>query len=222
VTSSTYPQALDLAGGALLLTAALALWRRELAATVRVLAVQGFVLALLVALIGAHDRDGEAIGVAVFLAVLRGLVLPGVMRRLLGRDGGAPAGREARPLVNVAASLLAAAVLTLLAYAVARPLTDLDPGPATRALPVGLALVLIGFFALATRRQALSQVSAFLMLDNGITATAFLATGGLPLIVELGVSFDLLLVVLVLQLLGSRLRAVFGDTDLDDLRELHD
>ncbi|RAJ58811.1 hydrogenase-4 component E [Streptomyces sp. Amel2xB2] len=130
--------------------------------------------------------------------------------------------RETQPLVNVAASLLTAALLTLLAYAVSRPLIALDPSPATRALPVGLAVVLIGFFVLTTRRRALSQVVGFLLLDNGITATAFLATSGVPLIVELGVSFDVLLAVLVLQILTTRMRTAFGTTDLDDLRELHD
>ncbi|OEV08711.1 hypothetical protein [Streptomyces nanshensis] len=130
--------------------------------------------------------------------------------------------RETQPLVNVAASLLTAALLTLLAYAVSRPLIALDPSPATRALPVGLAVVLIGFFVLTTRRRALSQVVGFLLLDNGITAIAFLATSGVPLIVELGVSFDVLLAVLVLQILTTRMRTAFGTTDLDDLRELHD
>jgi hydrogenase-4 component E len=105
---------------------------------------------------------------------------------------------------------------------VARPLTDLNPTPATRALPVGLAVVLIGFFVLVTRRRALAQVVGFLLLDNGITATAFLATSGVPLIVELGVSFDVLLAVLVLQILTTRMREAFGTTDIDDLRELHD
>ena len=62
----------------------------------------------------------------------------------------------------------------------------------------------------------------FLLLDNCITATAFLATSGVPLIVELGVSFDVLLAVLVLQILTTRVRETFGTTDIDDLRELHD
>ena len=35
-------------------------------------------------------------------------------------------------------------------------------------------------------------------------------------------SLDVLLVVLVLQVLTTRMREAFGDTDLDDLRELHD
>ncbi|MEU8582856.1 hypothetical protein [Streptomyces abikoensis] len=130
--------------------------------------------------------------------------------------------RETQPLVNIAASLLSAALLTLLAYAVARPLVALHPTPATRALPVGLAVVLIGFFVLVTRRRALAQVVGFLLLDNGITATAFLAASGVPLIVELGVSFDVLLAVLVLGILTTRMRAAFGGTGIDDLRELCD
>ena len=51
---------------------------------------------------------------------------------------------------------------------------------------------------------------------------AFLIAGGLPLVVELGASLDLLLVVLVLQVLTGRIRAEFGDIDLDDLSELRD
>ena len=82
--------------------------------------------------------------------------------------------------------------------------------------------MLIGFFALVTRRRALSQMVGFLLMDNGITAAAFLATAGVPLIVELGVSFDMLLVVLVLQMLTARMQTAFGGTDLDELRELHD
>jgi hydrogenase-4 component E len=82
--------------------------------------------------------------------------------------------------------------------------------------------VLIGFFVLVTRRRALSQLVGFLLMDNGITAVGFLTTSGVGLIVELGVSLDVLLAVLVLQILSTRMRETFGDTDLDELRELHD
>jgi len=82
--------------------------------------------------------------------------------------------------------------------------------------------VLIGLFTLATRRNALPQVAGFLVLDNGIGVVALLATGGVPLIVELGAALDLLLLVLVLQVLTTRLRITFGGTDLDELRELRD
>jgi hydrogenase-4 component E len=225
MSGGLYTQLLDLACGAFLLAAVIVLWRHELTAIVRVFAFQGIALAALAVVLGTHEERWDLIGVGLGVGVLRAGVLPHLMRRALSAQAtgrGRDEVRETQPLVNVAASLLTAALLTLLAYAVARPLTRLDPTPATRALPVGLAVVLIGFFVLVTRRRALAQVVGFLLLDNGITATAFLATSGVPLIVELGVSFDVLLAVLVLQILTTRMREAFGTTDIDDLRELHD
>ena len=231
MSESLFSQLLNLACGAFLLAAVVVLWRRELSAIVRLFALQGLALAAIALLLGLHEDRWDLLVVAVGIGALRAGLLPYLIRRALavlvaGQDGGHGGGhgeaRETQPLVNVAASLLTAAALTLLAYAVARPLVELDPTPATRALPVGLAVVLIGFFVLVTRRRALAQVVGFLLLDNGITATAFLATSGVPLIVELGVSFDVLLAVLVLQLLTVRVREAFGTTDIDDLRELHD
>jgi len=220
MSDTVYVRALDLAAGLFLLAAVAMLWRRQLAAMVRLFAVQGFALALLIAVLGLHQNSVELVIVAGGVGVLRAGVLPLLARRVLRN---APAEqRETSPSVNIAASMLAAAALTLLAYAVSRPLVALAPSPATALFPVTLAVVLIGFFALASRRRALSQLVGFLLLDNGITATAFLATAGVPLIVELGVSFDLLLIIVVLRMLAARIQTAFGSTDLDELRELHD
>jgi hydrogenase-4 component E len=220
MSQSLYVQLLYLACGGLLLTAVLVLWRRELAVIIRVFAVQGVALAALVAVLAAHESSGELWAVAAGVLVLRAGVLPYLVRRALASAG--EARRETRPVVNVATSLLVAAVLTLLAYAVCEPLLELAPSPASQAIPVGVTVALIGFFVLVTRRHALSQLVGFLLLDNGITAVGFLTTAGIGLIVELGVSLDVLLAVLVLQVLTTRMRETFGDTDLDELRELRD
>ncbi|MEV4003053.1 hypothetical protein [Actinomadura sp. NPDC049753] len=219
MSDTLYVQLLDLACGAFLLAGVLVLWRRDLVAIVRLFAFQGAALGVLVAVLGVHESDAEVVGLAVAVGSLRAVVLPWLLRRALAAGGG---GREAEPLVNVAASLVVAALLALLAYAVTRPVVALDPSPAAHAVPVALTVVLVGFFVLVTRRRALSQVVGFLLVDNGITAVAFLTTSGVPLIVEGGVSLDVLLAVLVLHLLTARIRAAFGDTDLDDLRELRD
>jgi hydrogenase-4 component E len=213
-------QALHLAAGVFLLTAVGALWRRQLPAKVRLLVVQGVALAAMIGIIGAQRADLELLAVALGLGVLRAGVMPALIRRALVPLPQEQ--RETRSVVDVATSLLAAALLTLLAYAVTRPLVALDPTPITAVLPVAVAVVLIGFFTLTTRRRALSQMVGFLLLDNGITATAFLAAGGIPRVVEVGVSFDVLLIVLVLQMLTRRLRATVGTTDLNELRELRD
>ena len=75
---------------------------------------------------------------------------------------------------------------------------------------------------LVTRRRAVSQIVGLLLVDNGIALVTFLLTAGVPLVVELGASLDVLLVVVVLQVLVVNIRHHLGDSELDQLRELHD
>jgi hydrogenase-4 component E len=226
MNQTAFVELLNLACGALLVTAVLILWRRQLAAIIRWFTVQGLALTAIAAILAVDGRDARLGAVAAGVFALRVVALPLLLRRALTRaeaDASGQAPRETSPLVNVTASLLAAAVLTLLAYAVSRPLVELAPGaPAAHAIPIGLAVVLIGFFALVTRRRAISQLASFLLMDNGITAVGLLTTAATSLIMELGISLDVLFAAAVLQVLTSRLRDTFGDTDLDELRELHD
>jgi len=218
MTQTTYAGLLDLAAGGFLLTAVLIVWRRELRAIVRLLAWQGMALAAIPLVEGIHQQDGAIITVGVVVLLLKALGLPVLLGRAVGTED--QERRESTPLVNTTASLLVTAGLTVLAYAVTRPIIALDPTEATRAVPAAFAVILIAVFVMVSRRRALSQAVGFLMLDNGIAATGFLITGGVPLIVELGASLDALFAVLVLGVLTGRMRRAFGDTDLDQLREL--
>jgi hydrogenase-4 component E len=220
VTTSAYTTLLDLAVGGLLLSGVLVVWRHELTAMVRLLAAQGIALAAIPLVDGIYTDDAAEFGAAAGILALRAVLLPWLLARAIGAQSADR--RESTPLINTTASLLVAAGLTLTAFAVGKPLATLDPSPATRAAPAALAVVLLGLFVIVSRRRALSQAVGFLMLDNGITATAFLTTAGVPSIVELGASLDVLFAVLILGVLTGRLQRTFGDTDLDQLRELHD
>jgi hydrogenase-4 component E len=220
MSESVFGQLLGLCVGLLLLSAVLIVWRRGLFAEVRLLAVQGMALGGLVAVLGVHESESELIAVAAFVFALKGIVLPAVLKRTIERAGASL--REETPLVNTTTALLAMSLLTMLAFVVSRPLLTLGSGPGLDAVPVGIALVLYGFLVLATRRHAVSQLIGFLILDNGIATVAFLTASGVPLVVELGASLDVLLVLLILQVLSARIRSEFGEADLDDLTELRD
>ena len=220
MTEATYSGVLDLAAGAFLLTAVLIVWRRELRAIVVLLAWQGVFLAAIPIIEGVHEHDAALTTIGVIVLLLRAGVLPALLARAVGTED--QERRESTPLVNTSASLLITAGLTVLAYAVTRPIIALDPTTATRAVPGAFAVILIAIFIMVSRRRALSQAVGFMMLDNGIAATAFLITAGVPLIVELGASLDVAFAVLVLGLLTGHMRRTFGGTDLDQLRELRD
>ena len=220
MSESGYTQLLELFAGVLLLSAVLIVWRRSLGAHIRLLSVQGWALAALVVVLGVHEHSAELVAVAALVATLKGVVLPRVLARATAADRARA--REETPLINTTAALLAVSLLTMLAYLVSRPLHVLGPTAPVAAVPVGVAMTLLGFLVVSTRRHAVSQLIGFLLLDNGIATVAFLTAGGVPLVVELGVSLDVLLVVLILQVLTSRIRLEYGDADLDDMTELRD
>ncbi len=216
----TYADVLGLAAAGLLLAAVLIVWRRELAAMVRLSAGQGVALAVIPLAEGIRRGDAELIAVAVVVVALRTVALPWLLGRAISAERSE--GRESTPLLNTTASLLVAAGLSVVAFAVSRPLVQLEPTAGTRVVPAAVAVVLIAVFVMISRRRAMSQAIGFLMLDNGIAATAFLLTSGVPLIVELGASLDVLFTIVVIGILTGRMRRSFGNTDLDQLRELRE
>ncbi len=216
----TYTSVLGLAAAAMLLAAVLIVWRRELAAMVRLLAGQGVALAMIPLAEGVQRHDGELIVVALVVLALRAVVLPGLLSRAVAAEP--EEARESTPLLNTTASLLIAGGLSVVAFAVSRPLVRLDSTAGTRVVPAALAVVLIAVFVMVSRRRAVSQAIGFLMLDNGIAATAFLLTAGVPLIVGLGASLDVLAAIVVIGILTGRMQRIFGGTDLDQLRELRE
>lgn len=205
--------------GLILLSAVLQMWRRSLTASIRLLALQGVALAALVAAIAIMQREAELFVASVLLLAVKGVLLPWTLSRTAARTGVV---RERQPLVNPTAGVLAAAALTTLAYLVTRPIAALDPSGTARAVPVGMALVLIGFLVLLSHRTAVAQLIGFVVLDNGIATVAFLTAGGVPLVVELGATLDVVLVVLILRVFTARMSLTHGVTDLDELRELRD
>ncbi|ABK65258.1 MULTISPECIES: hypothetical protein [Mycobacterium] len=211
---------IDFAAGGLVLAAVLIVWRRDLRAIVGLLAWQGVALAAIPLVRGVHEADAALIVVGGAVLVLRAVVLPRLLARAVGAEQRDQ--RDATPLVNTATSLLIAAALTVVAFAVSQPIANLEPSATTNAVPAAFGVVLIALFVMTTRRHAVSQAAGFLMLDNGIAATAFLLTAGVPLIVELGASLDVLFAVIVIGVLTGRLRRAFGGADLDQLQELRD
>jgi len=219
MSSSAYASSLELVSGVVLVCAVVTLWRRSLSAIVKALAVQGLALGAVALILGVDQGDGVLIAVGCLVVIAKGLVIPALLGRVVAGD---PDSRETAPIVNVPASLVAAGALTFLAYGATGPVVALIPTTAGRLIPLGFATLLIGFFVMAARRKAVSQIVGLLLVDNGIALVAFLATAGVPLLVELGASLDVLLAVVVLRVLAAQMTSKFGVLDLDQLRELHD
>ena len=81
-------------------------------------------------------------------------------------------------------------------------------------------MFLIGFFTTLNRRKALTQVLGLLSMENGLFLAAISLMYGMPLVVELGIFFDVLLAVMVLGILVYRIGETFDSMDVSKLRRL--
>ncbi len=207
----------SIAATLVVVSALAALWRREVSALVRIVALQGASVALVALSLGISLRDGALLGAGLLVLVVKAGAVPWVLSRTLRQLSKE---REMSPLVNVPSSLLVGLALVGVAVFATRSLVSLDPSRDVALVPFGVATSVLGYFLVVSRRRAVSQIVGLVMVDNGIAVSTFLLTGRVPTVLELGGSLDVLLIVVILR--GVRLAGSLSDLDLSERRELRE
>ncbi|HXE79285.1 MAG TPA: hypothetical protein VNK41_00905 [Vicinamibacterales bacterium] len=212
-----FPQLVTLGASGMLLTAITPLWRKGLPAYIAAYRWQSWILSSITAGIAWYTGHRELYLVAIGLFIAKGLAIPAVLRTTLRRVG---IQRAIAPYVNAQTSLLIAGLLVLFAYVLARPWVMASRLPTREALPLALALIFVSLFIIVSRKKAITQVIAFLMLENAIALLAAVGTYGVPLLVEIGVFLDVLMVFLVMQIFVYQIHETFDTIDVDRLTHL--
>lgn len=191
--------------------------QRMLLTSIRLFAIQSLLLAGIAAVVAYYYNAGHVYVVAALTFIGKVAFLPWLLNRLVHRI---QIHQEIEPLLNAPSSMLVCGALTLLGYSVTRPFTSLEK-LGSNTLAIALALLLTGFFLMINRRKALTQVLALLTVENGVMLAAVaLTTYGMPLVVELGIFFDVLVAVMVLGILVYRIRENFASMDTGKLDQL--
>ena len=191
--------------------------QRMLITNIRIFALQSLLLAAIAGVVGCVYHASHVYVIAALTVLGKVLFLPWRLERLVRQI---KIGQEIRPFVNTPASMLICGALTVLAYVVARPFSSLER-LGNNTLGVAIALLLTGFFLMINRRKAITQVLALLTMENGVMLAAIaLTTYGMPLVVEIGIFFDVVVAVMVLGILVFRIRETFASMDVSKLNEL--
>jgi hydrogenase-4 component E len=161
-------------------------------------------------------RSPEAYVVAGLVFVVKVLAIPYGLFRIVDRLN---APREVVASTSSAQSVFIAAGLILLSFFAVQPYVR-TLGVDEEMLAAAVALVLTGAFLMVSRKKALMQVIGLLVLENGIFLAALTTTFGMPLVIEIGIFFDLLMGVLLMGLFVFRIRDTFEHLDVSKLRKL--
>ncbi len=158
--------------------------------------------------------------IAGVTGLFRGLVLPYLIWRIIRRLA---VSREIHEILQPASTLVIGAFFVVFALFVSyqvSALFQLGTTMAPLALTVMLAMMLIGFLTLASRHEAVTQILGLLLLENGVFLGSQVLLPGMPLLIELVILFDLLIVVTCFGLLVSYLVTRAGTTSALSLKRL--
>jgi hydrogenase-4 component E len=184
---------------------------------IRLFALQSLMLAAIAAIVGFFNSAIDVYLVAALTLIGKVFLLPRLLNRLVRRIR---IHQEIEPMLNSTASMLLCGGFTLLGYIVARPFTSLER-LGNNTLGIAITLLLIGFFLMFNRRKAITQVLALLTIENGVMLAAVALTSyGMPMVVELGIFFDVMVAVMVLGILVYRIRETFASMDVSKLSQL--
>ena len=90
------------------------------------------------------------------------------------------------------------------------------------AVPVAFTAVFTGLFMVIARKKALTQVIGFLVFENGITLFGAAVMREHPVIVELGILLDVLVLVFIMGIAVNQINREFSHIDSDRLNSLDD
>ncbi|MGE5577258.1 MAG: NADH-quinone oxidoreductase subunit K [Syntrophothermus sp.] len=211
------PKLIDSLAGILLLTALLLVGSKKLVAAVRIIALQSLILALLVALVAYFTGVRHILITAALTVVVKAVAIPYILLYVIKKIG---VNRDIEPYFNFTASMLIATGLVVLAYYVSPPLGDSERSLTENGLPVSIAMVLIGFFVMISRKKAVTQILGLMVMENGLFLAALATTQGMPLVVELGVFFDILVGVLIMGIFSYKINRTFHSIDTGRLNSL--
>jgi hydrogenase-4 component E len=191
----------------------------RLGASIRTVAVQGFLIGLLPLLAPNRDALWKILILSIGSMALKGVVFPRLLLRALRE---ADVRREVEPFVGSVMSLLVGIVALGASFWIGQRLPL--PSPTTSALlvPVAVSSILIGLFLIVSRKKAVSQVLGFLVLENGIFTFGVGLVQELSLLVELGVLLDVFVAVFVMGIMIFHISRAFDDLDTDRLSTLKD
>ena len=201
------------------LTSFLMLGQSRLLRLIFVFALQGFLLTLTTSLAAYSLNNPHLYISAALTLLLKVIFIPWMLRREVLQMN---IHRDVQTLKNKTMVMLGGASLMVFSYYVLHPIVQTTTPAMLNALAVSLSVVLLGMLLMISHRQAVAHVVGFMSIENGLFFAAIVATQGMPMVVELGIAFDVLVAAVLFGIFFLHIRSSIDSLDVDLLNRLNE
>jgi len=191
--------------------------QNRLTAAIHGFAAQGVLVALATALLADGNGIPHLYLSALLTLGLKALLIPWMLHRLVRQ---LDMEREIENIAHPVVLVLVGLALVIFSYWVSLPIERLELGETRNIVAVSLSVVLLGLWMMIARRQVIAQVLGFMSMENGLFLAAVASTNGMPLVVELGVAFDVLVAAVLFGVFFFHIKESIGSLDVERLKSL--
>lgn len=192
--------------------------QRRILRVIHLFTFQGVVLFTSTVVVALLTGQSHLYYSAALTLLVKVLLIPILLHRLIDRLN---VRWDTETLINIPTTMLIGIVLVVFAFNMALPISQLSTSIARGTLGIALACFLLSFMMMITRAKAVPQVIGFLSMENSLFFAATAATtSGMPMIVELGIAFDVLAGIFILGVFMFQIREQFDSLDIRHLEKL--
>lgn len=188
-----------------------------LSACVRFFAMHSFLLSLITATIAYEHHMWHLLISAVLTFGLKVIAIPKIFFTIIRRIG---TRKEVESYINIPSSLFLAVILVAASFYITSVAKTLALLSSWGFLPIAIATIFLGMLVMVTRKKAMTQVLGLLVMENGLFLMGVTMTFGMPLLVELGILFDVLVGIIIMGIFIFKIRSAFEGIEADDMTVL--
>ncbi len=188
-----------------------------LLACIRFYAMHSFLLSLMTLAI-AYDHQAKHLAISALLTfILKVIAIPQIFSTVTRRLG---IRKEVESYINIPFSLFLAILLVFVSFYVTSIGKTLSSHSSLKFLPIAISTVFLGMLVMTTRKKAITQVLGLLLMENGLFLMGITMTFGMPLLVEIGILFDVLIGIIIMGIFIFKIRSAFEGIEVDNMTVL--
>ena len=201
----------------LLVTVIFMLQVRKIATSVKLLAFQSVLLTILSVLTAFKTGTWALLFTAGLTLIVKAIAIPYILHYTIVKIN---IKRGLEPYISRQFSFSIALVLLIVSYYVTSQMHLPGEEAVREFLPVAVSLIFLGSLIMIVHKKAIMQGIGLITIENGLFLLTISIFTGMPLVVELGIFFEMLIMVIIIGILSFRIHSAFHSISTDKLKEL--
>ncbi len=180
--------------------------------------------AFIIFLITLFTHEIKSIFTIIFILsetiLIKGIIVPMILFKNLKEN---EIVREAKPNTPQYLSILIMSIILIFGFTIAfwlkNHIEDVNP----LQFGVSISTILAGLFLILARKQLITHVVGYMVIENGTFLLSLTVVKELPILVALGISLDILMGILLAGILVNHIKTEFDEDDgIDTISKLKD